>query len=194
MRPRSASPAIAVGNWKVYAGLSEVAALDDMDSMEALPEQMADADTLPSRQLDWTHPDGMLDIPEGVVACQFCGFTRFRRSRVRLGDLSEFALLRLPVRCMRCNQRQYQGVLASALANGLKSHGPRLAKGRDTWKNWTEQEMAGKMHRPMTTALGPRATKLGTPKPGTPRSGSASVQADTGPEKPAWRDDDRQIW
>ena len=149
----------------------------------------ADAETLSSRQADWTHPDGLLDIPEGVIACQFCGFTRFRRSRVRFGDLSEFALLRLPVRCMRCNQRQYQAVLTSALATGVKSHGPRLATGRDTWKDWTEQEMDSKMYRPMSTALGPRATKLRSPRGSAPLPPPV-VQ----PEKPAWRDKDREIW
>ncbi len=162
-----------------------------MDSKADQSEEMSDAvaETASGKQVDWTHPEGLLDIPEGVIACQFCAFTRFRRSRVRLGDLSEFALLRMPVRCMRCNQRQYQSVLTTALAVGPKSHGPRLAKGNDTWKNWTEQEMGSKMHRPMSTALGPRATKLRAPNQGL-RPEQTNVQQD----KPAWRDEDRQIW
>ena len=162
-----------------------------MDSKADQSEEMSDAvaETASGKQVDWTHPEGLLDIPEGVIACQFCAFTRFRRSRVRLGDLSEFALLRMPVRCMRCNQRQYQSVLTTALAVGPKSHGPRLAKGNDTWKNWTEQEMGSKMHRPMSTALGPRATKLRAPNQGPPPS-----QGNVPQDKPAWRDEDRQIW
>ncbi len=166
-------------------------ALDEIDSKAAQSEEMSDADaeTLSGRQADWTHPDGLLDIPDGVIACQFCGFTRFRRSKVRLGDISEFVLLRLPVRCLRCNQRQHQGVLTSVLAIGPKSHGPRLAKGRDTWKNWTEQEMGGKIQRPMSTALGPRAMKLRNPYPN-----SSPAKPSAPHDKQTWRDEDREIW
>ena len=102
----------------------------------------------------------MIEIPTGVVACRMCGYTRFRRSRVRPADVLEFLLLRLPLRCMRCNQRQYGSCLTASLALRAKSRGPRLAAGRETWKYWTEQETGSRLHRPMSTAMGPKATKL----------------------------------
>lgn len=152
--------------------------------------------TLPDRETDWLHPQGILEIPKGVVACHFCGFTRFRRSKMRLGDAKEFLLMRLPVRCGRCNQRQYVSMLTSSLASGVKNHDLKLAKGRDTWKNWTEQEMADKTYRPMTTALGPRATKLRMPRDTQSRVETQAKQQQPGAERKTadWRDDDRQIW
>ncbi len=148
------------------------------------------ADAAWKGQIDPYRPDGVLDIPAGVVACQFCGYTRFRRSRVRLADIKELLLLRLPLRCMRCNQRQYGMVVTSALAIGTRNHGPRAAQTQDTWKSWTEQGLDGKLHRPMTTALEPRATKLQDPQ--APEQ--ARVQGSRRGEKPVWPDEDRQIW
>lgn len=128
----------------------------------------------------------VLDIPSGVVACLFCGNTRFRRSRVRLSDMLEALLLRFPLRCMRCNQRQYGSYLTASIATGTRAHGPHLSKGQDTWKSWTERETGSKLHRPMSTAIGSRATKLRMPV----NSGQPSA---TG-KLPAWRDEDRPIW
>ncbi len=164
--------------------------MDEMESTGAEePRVTTVADAAWKGKIEPYHPSGVLDIPQGVVACQFCGNTRFRRSRVRLGDVKEFLLLRLPLRCMRCNQRQYGYVLTSAVAVGTKTHGPRLARGGDTWKAWTEQEMDGKLHRPMTTAQGPRARNLRHSQPGPAR-----IQTERPGEKPVWRDEDRQIW
>ena len=41
------------------------------------------------------------------VFCRFCGLSNFRisRFRFRASDLSRLLLLRLPVRCMNCDQR-----------------------------------------------------------------------------------------
>ena len=130
----------------------------------------------------------VLDIPAGVIACQFCGNTRFRRSRLRLEDVLESFLLRLPLRCMRCNQRQYGDFLAWSMATGTKAHEPRLARGNETWKSWTEQE-AGNLNRPMSTAIGTRATKLQRPVPPV----DTHVQGTSPGKQPARRDEDRQI-
>ena len=40
------------------------------------------------------------------VHCQFCVGQKFRRSRLRSGDIPQLLLMRYPVRCMRCSQRQ----------------------------------------------------------------------------------------
>lgn len=40
------------------------------------------------------------------IQCQFCVGRAFRRSRLRGSDLSQLLLMRYPVRCLRCSQRQ----------------------------------------------------------------------------------------
>ncbi len=40
------------------------------------------------------------------IQCQFCVGQLFRRSRLRAADLSTLLLMRYPVRCVRCAQRQ----------------------------------------------------------------------------------------
>ena len=127
----------------------------------------------------------VLDIPHGVIACYFCGNTRFRRSRVRFFDMRELLLLRYPLRCMRCNQRQYGSFLVAGLALQPKSHGSRVARGSDTWKAWTEKGQNGAdLSRPMTTAVGTRATKLQIPP--RPAGAKASVTP--------IRKDNQEIW
>ena len=46
-------------------------------------------------------------MPDGVpIQCQFCVGQTFRRSRLRAADLPQLLLMRYPVRCARCSQRQ----------------------------------------------------------------------------------------
>jgi hypothetical protein len=40
------------------------------------------------------------------IRCQFCSGQSFRRSSLRSQDLTEILLMRYPVRCLRCSQRQ----------------------------------------------------------------------------------------
>ncbi len=40
------------------------------------------------------------------IQCQFCPGQAFRRSRLRIGDVQGLFLMRYPVRCLRCGQRQ----------------------------------------------------------------------------------------
>lgn len=132
-----------------------------------------------------------MNVDDGVIGCVFCTNPTFRRSRVRIHDLRELLLLRYPMRCMRCNQRQYGYLLTAGLALGPRSQSTRVARGKETWKAWTESEMNGhSLQRPMTTSMGTRATKL---QPPPRRTGKTRPQ---GPQQPAqpWRDDDRQIW
>ena len=41
------------------------------------------------------------------IQCQFCVGRNFRRSRWRKGDMKQLLLMRYPVRCLRCSQRQW---------------------------------------------------------------------------------------
>lgn len=40
------------------------------------------------------------------IRCQFCVGQKFRRSRLRAEDIRSLLLMRYPVRCTRCAQRQ----------------------------------------------------------------------------------------
>jgi hypothetical protein len=40
------------------------------------------------------------------IRCQYCTGQSFRRSSLRSQDLTEILLMRYPVRCLRCSQRQ----------------------------------------------------------------------------------------
>ncbi len=40
------------------------------------------------------------------IQCQFCVGRSFRRSRLRTADLPQLLMMRYPVRCRRCSQRQ----------------------------------------------------------------------------------------
>lgn len=62
-----------------------------------------------------SHPVG--GIP---IQCQFCVGRNFRRSRWRKGDLKQLLLMRYPVRCLRCSQRQW--VSFSVAAISVPSH------------------------------------------------------------------------
>jgi hypothetical protein len=47
------------------------------------------------------------NILKGVaLQCQFCSGQAFRRSTLRGEDLTQLLLMRYPVRCLRCSQRQ----------------------------------------------------------------------------------------
>jgi hypothetical protein len=129
-----------------------------------------------------------IELPDGVIGCGFCGNTKFRRSRVRIHDVGELLMLRYPLRCTRCNQRQYSYFVTAAYALPPRSHVARVDRGRDTWKAWTEHEQnSPTLQRPMTTSIGPKATKLHPPPSRTPRSRSHGGKDWLG-------DDDRQIW
>ncbi len=47
------------------------------------------------------------------MTCHTCGFSNFRLSRFRFGDLSRLAVLQYPVRCRNCGTRAYSGWLSA---------------------------------------------------------------------------------
>ena len=54
------------------------------------------------------------------IQCPFCVGRNFRRSRWRKGDMKQLLLMRYPVRCLRCSQRQW--VSFSVAGISLPSH------------------------------------------------------------------------
>jgi hypothetical protein len=54
------------------------------------------------------------------IQCQYCPGQAFRRSRLRIKDIQDLLLMRYPVRCLRCGQRQ---VVSFAVASvSVPSH------------------------------------------------------------------------
>lgn len=103
----------------------------------------------------------VVELAEGVVACLHCGNPRFRRSRLRFTDFLELLMMRYPVRCTRCGQRQYTDFNIAMMSFPPRPAGGRKAEGQDTWKAWTDPSMAGQpVSRPLSTAQGPRAERL----------------------------------
>jgi DNA-directed RNA polymerase subunit RPC12/RpoP len=50
------------------------------------------------------------------IRCQYCTGQSFRRSSLRSQDLTEILLMRYPVRCLRCSQRQLVSFTVAALS------------------------------------------------------------------------------
>jgi ribosomal protein L37E len=105
----------------------------------------------------------MLELREGSFACGACGYSRFRRSKVRFGDVKELIMMRFPMRCLRCGKREYHDVVLAMLSGRSKEHG-RLSEGTDTWKSWTRSSSdVPTSARPLSTAQGTRAERLHRP-------------------------------
>ncbi len=54
------------------------------------------------------------------IRCQFCIGQTFRRSRLRSDDFRSLLLMRYPVRCLRCSQRQLVSFTIAGIS--LASH------------------------------------------------------------------------
>ena len=50
------------------------------------------------------------------IRCQYCTGQSFRRSSLRSQDLTEILLMRYPVRCLRCSQRQLVSFTVAGLS------------------------------------------------------------------------------
>lgn len=72
------------------------------------------------------------------IQCQYCSSQSFRRSRLRSEDFWSMLLMRYPVRCLRCNQRQLVSFTVAGISLSSLTHHPRTVRTEDTWKHWTE--------------------------------------------------------
>ena len=67
------------------------------------------------------HPLPSVAGSKGVpIQCQFCIGQRFRRSRLRVSDIKHLLLMRYPVRCLFCSQRQMVSFTVAGVS--LPSH------------------------------------------------------------------------
>jgi hypothetical protein len=76
---------------------------------------------------------------DGVaIQCQFCIGQSFRRSSLRLEDLTQLFLMRYPVRCLRCNRRQLVSFAVAGISLSSKTKPRRRKRNADAATNWTE--------------------------------------------------------
>jgi hypothetical protein len=79
------------------------------------------------------------------ICCQHCSHQSFRRSSLRAADLTQILLMRYPVRCLRCGQRQ----MVSFTIAGISlppSVRPQKAFDVPTSKHWTEPTSDSSSH------------------------------------------------
>ncbi|NUQ30464.1 MAG: hypothetical protein HOQ35_18375 [Acidobacteriaceae bacterium] len=74
---------------------------------------------------------------EHGVRCLFCPGTSFRRSKLRTSDLLHVLLLRYPVRCLTCSQRQFASIPVAGLSVPASVRHSRAPGPKETWKSWT---------------------------------------------------------
>ena len=72
------------------------------------------------------------------IQCQFCPAQAFRRSRLRAEDLKHLAMMRYPVRCLRCSQRQLVSFAIAALSVPSHIKQRRARRALNEHKHWTE--------------------------------------------------------
>jgi DNA-directed RNA polymerase subunit RPC12/RpoP len=71
------------------------------------------------------------------IRCQYCSYQNFRRSSLRATDLTQILLMRCPVRCMRCGQRQMVSFTVAGLSLPPSSK-PHRSFETPVSKHWTE--------------------------------------------------------
>jgi hypothetical protein len=73
-----------------------------------------------------------------AIRCQFCPGQQFRRSRLRTDDIRDLLLMRYPVRCLRCGQRQLVSFTVAALSLSSSTRQPRPKRTPSEERGWTE--------------------------------------------------------
>ena len=80
-----------------------------------------------------------LDPYNGVpIQCQFCSGQSFRRSTLRGDDFAQILLMRYPVRCLRCGQRQMVSYTIASLALSSSIKPRRRHRPVDPSKRWID--------------------------------------------------------
>jgi hypothetical protein len=72
------------------------------------------------------------------IRCEYCIGQQFRRSRLQTDDLRDLLLMRYPVRCLRCGERQLCSFTVAALSKSSTTRQPRPKRETPDERNWTE--------------------------------------------------------
>lgn len=78
---------------------------------------------------------------QGVpIQCQYCSGQSFRRSSLRGEDFTQILLMRYPVRCLRCSQRQGVSFTVAGISLSSKVRPSRPKRGTPLTGAWSEPE------------------------------------------------------
>lgn len=72
------------------------------------------------------------------IQCQFCSGQSFRRSTLRGDDFTQLMLMRYPVRCLRCGQRQLVSYTVASLSVSSSIKPRRRHRPVDPSKRWID--------------------------------------------------------
>jgi len=72
------------------------------------------------------------------IQCQFCSGQSFRRSSLRGDDFTQIMLMRYPVRCLRCGQRQLVSYIVASLAFSSSFKPRRRHRPVDPSRRWID--------------------------------------------------------
>jgi hypothetical protein len=101
--------------------------------------------------------ESLVDLPRyaaGVpIQCQYCPCQSFRRSRIRMADVKQILLMRYPVRCLRCSQRQLVSFTIAGLAvpSHVKQRRARHATHLKHWSQPAPESLSPTTHPAATT-------------------------------------------
>lgn len=101
------------------------------------PSRRSRSKQRPRSSYNRTIPTG---TPGGAmpIQCQYCSGQTFRRSHLRAEDFWQMVLMRYPVRCLRCSQRQMVSFTVAGISVSSHTKQIRPLRAQDTWKHWTE--------------------------------------------------------
>ncbi len=78
-------------------------------------------------------------IVSGVpIQCQFCEGQAFRRSGLRSTDMREILMMKYPVRCLRCSQRQMVSFTIAGISVPSHVKQRKARRGHPDAKHWPE--------------------------------------------------------
>jgi DNA-directed RNA polymerase subunit RPC12/RpoP len=72
------------------------------------------------------------------LRCQYCSHQNFRRSSLRSSDLKQIFLMRYPVRCLRCGQRQMVSFTVAGISLPASGRTQKDSFEVPSSKHWTE--------------------------------------------------------
>jgi hypothetical protein len=87
--------------------------------------------------------------------CQFCPGQAFRRSRLRSSDLRDILMMRYPVRCLRCSQRQMVSFTIAGIS--VPSHVKQRRARHDFGEAWKEPVKESLKPKPVSRTQEPAA-------------------------------------
>jgi hypothetical protein len=93
-----------------------------------------------------------LDPRNGVpIQCQFCSGRSFRRSSLRGDDFTQILMMRYPVRCLRCNQRQLVSFTVASLSLSSSERPRRRHRPVDPSARWIDFTRHPDLPKPFST-------------------------------------------